>query len=147
MARQFIIRISFARMVNMNTPFTSQFIRKSICYLLIAIVLELCLIPTHMHLHHDVDHTSASHSHSMDVHLFTDQFNQDHHNNATQIDPDSAVSINKLNDFTPIVFFLFTLVFILFVPRKNTQPHTDFQPYSLKYFYNLTPPLRAPPFS
>jgi len=104
------------------------------------------LVPTHMHLHHLDSSTSQAHEHRIDFHFTTDNFASEHHENATIFPTTPDVLIKKLSDQPLIAVFLIILAGFL-LPAANSIllrrfNHNNQIPVS---FYNVTPPLRAPP--
>jgi hypothetical protein len=118
---------------------------KAISWLLIAAILGIVILPTHMHLHHTDEASSISHKHTVDLHVIYEQLDQGHHDEVAVIDSISDFRIKQLND-NPLSLFIFiiitlTLAFVSFTIRHRLQNNI----HPREYFYKLSPPLRAPP--
>ena len=120
--------------------------RKSISWQLIAVLLFVTLLPAHYHLHH---HSAelAAHTHSIDLHLISDDAGQSHHDEDTSIfaaTPDVIAKKDK-PDFSIYLPLAILLVLILAHNNQNRiRPDQSDQRLEPHYLY-FSPPLRAPP--
>jgi len=118
---------------------------KAISWLLIAVILAIVVLPTHMHLHHVDETPSASHHHAMDLHVIYEQLGDGHHDNAAVIDNVTDFLIKQLNDNPLLLAILVILVLTIALVRFFTR-HRLVNNIGLRQdCYLLSPPLRAPP--
>jgi hypothetical protein len=118
--------------------------KKAISWFLIAVVLAIVLLPTHMHLQHVDSLPTSSHEHAIDYHVIYDQHDHDHSEVAV-LDATADYLLKQLDDNPLALFTLFSLILILAslcslirYPLNTTSSIKDYQ-------YHITPPLRAPP--
>ena len=120
--------------------------RRMISWLMVVALIAVVLLPTHVHLHHETDSYSiTSHEHKVDLHVFSSQIDQAHHEDATVIDTVSDMLIKQFDDNPLAPFILFAILMILTFTRLVTRfrifNHLNFS----QFFYHINPPLRAPP--
>ena len=119
---------------------------KVICWALIASVLILVLFPSHMHLHHDQEVAPSSHKHVVDVHVGIDIQDQAHHDGATVMDNNSSLMLTKKMNDNPIGMLLLVLVLLVLPIFRIINRYRRFNTVSLfGSYYQISPPLRAPP--
>jgi hypothetical protein len=123
--------------------------RKSISWHLIAVLLFVTLLPAHYHLHHHESAELATHAHSIDLHLISDDKGQSHHDEDTSIfaaTPDVIAKKDK-PDFSVYIPLAILLVLILARNNQNRiRPDQSNQRPEPHYPY-FSPLLRAPPLS
>lgn len=115
---------------------------KAISWMLIAAILGIVVLPTHMH--HIDDIPSASHHHAIDRHVIYD-IDHDHHDKAAVIDNVTDFLIKQLNDnplsLAILVILVLTLAIARFIIRHRLVNNICLR----RDCYLLSPPLRAPP--
>jgi hypothetical protein len=120
---------------------------KSTCWLLVAAIILITLLPAHYHLHHLTHSDSATHAHTTDLHLLMKAVDQSHHDENTQSFSAVPDGITKKTDsaFFPLIFIVICLALLLpLIFRINRL--LDYSTIGLKKIhYHLSPPLRAPP--
>ena len=123
--------------------------RESISWQLIAVLLFVTLLPAHYHLHHHDSAEPAAHTHSIDLHLISDNMGQSHHDEDTSIfaaTPDVIAKKGKpeLSVYIPLAILLVLLMAgnnpTRLRPEQTDSARTQHHPY-------FSPPLRAPPLS
>ncbi len=123
--------------------------RESISWQLIAVLLFVTLLPAHYHLHHHGSAELAAHTHSIDLHLISDNMGQSHHDEDTSIfaaTPDVIAKKDKPG-FSIYIPLAILLVLILAHNKQNRiRPDQSDQCLEPHYPY-FSPPLRAPPLS
>lgn len=117
--------------------------------LIMALVVQL-LFQLHFHLHHTDIPVSQEHEHVIDSHALidghTDEFSPNNGNiHELKSTPDRIVKSNLDHSPSFIVFALFFTLFpaVLIVINRSWFSHKNHIIYKL--YYELAPPLRAPP--
>jgi len=121
--------------------------RKSISWQLIAVLLFVTLLPAHYHLHHHDSAELAAHTHSIDLHLISDNMGQSHHDQDTSIfaaTPDVIAKKDK-PDFSVYIPLAILLVLILVHNNINRIRPDQSNQCLVPYYPYFSPPLRAPP--
>lgn len=123
--------------------------RKSISWQLIAVLLFVTLIPAHYHLHHHDRAELAAHTHSIDLHLISDDAGQSHHDEDTSIfaaTPDviAKKGIPELSIYVPLAILL---VLLLAHHNQARYSYEQKDPDRKQHNPYFSPPLRAPPLS
>ncbi|MCK4744408.1 MAG: hypothetical protein KAT25_11355 [Sulfuriflexus sp.] len=140
----------------MNTWRKLVFSKKSISWLALIAIAMLSLFPAHIHLQHDNDAfssshtemTSQSHEHGTIVHVVADTTSHTGHtghDNETIVPATSDSLIKKVNlnpIFLAILIGFFVFLRINFLPHKF---HTFIFKSLRKIYFDISPPLRAPP--
>lgn len=120
-----------------------------ISWLLVTALLVQILFPLSFHLHHDVSPVTAGHDHVIDSHLLFDSQVIEHlavedtHELKTAME-----TIVKQSTDTDFVFLLFACLLTLLasiLPIVNRLWQTARNSFSHFFYYDLAPPLRAPP--
>ena len=141
------IFIKFARITLMGKRWTRQCTRKSISWLLIAVMFQLFFLPSHLHLHHLDNTLSTAHAHTIDVHVVADLLDQNHHDDATLINTDVNILVKQVTDNILVPFILIAIIFVLAVTRRVTWHRWLNTSDRFTYCYCTPPPPRAPPVS
>ena len=118
----------------------------SIAWLMVAAVLALTLAPHHYHLHHGSASDAVAHEHTIDLHLLSDINDEAHHDEAIvfELTPDGLLkplSDNPLN-------LLLSAFLLALLPLVDSGIRHRLQRKATRLrqaFYQLSPPLRAPP--
>jgi len=120
---------------------------RAIIVLLSITVFFLTLLQAHLHFH-TTDTHEAHHAHSVDIHIFNDVVEQDHHDNVTVLEAKSTGILKKQldEDILPILAFaLFSLLVICLLRLIGyVAPVKSAQHLRSRHRY-FTPLLRAPP--
>ncbi len=117
--------------------------------MLIVAFLVLALFPFHFHLHHADDaasHDSAAYTHTIDMHVYADVSDVEHHGDGHAIEPTTYTTLKITTLQLPLFILAFTLL-VLLLPavqhvRYNLASLTRSCSQDTRY---TTPPLRAPP--
>lgn len=113
-----------------------------LAWFVLASMFGIILLPTHMHLDHVDESTTAVHEHAIDVHVSYDQ--HDHHDEATIISQLTDFLVKKISNITFALIIptlmIFSLIRTGILIRRFLMPLL-FPPGH----FPLTPPLRAPP--
>jgi hypothetical protein len=120
---------------------------KSICWLVVAAILLITLMPAHYHLHHLVQTGTTTHEHATDLHFAMNKADQAHHDENTYSFAAVPDGITKKTASAFIIFTFFTILLAL-LPFLNfrTARLQNYGGTSLKKnIYHFYPPLRAPP--
>ncbi len=123
--------------------------RKSVSWLLVAVLLFITLLPAHYHLHHHESAGLATHTHSIDLHLLSDDMGESHHDEETSIFAATPDVIAKKDnpDFSTYIPLALLLVLILVLDNKErSRPEPRDQRLEPHHPY-FSPPLRAPPLA
>jgi hypothetical protein len=122
---------------------------RAISWLLVTALLIQMLFPLSFHLHHDVSPVTAGHDHVIDSHLLSDsQLTEHHADEDTQELKTAMDAILKQSMDTGFVFILFVCLLTQLatvLPIVNRLWQTARNSYSHFFYYDLAPPLRAPP--
>ena len=128
-------------------PFrTLKLHRTSITWVVILAVAVLTLAPHHYHLHHGSGPDPAHHVHEIDLHIFSDISYEAHHDEAIvlELTPDGLLKPKGDNPLT-LLLCVFLLVLPLVVESQSRYRLARAAPPSHPAYYQLSPPLRAPP--
>jgi hypothetical protein len=123
--------------------------KREVSYLLITALLVLTLFPFHFHMHHADDmasHGSDTYSHTIDVHVYADVSDVEHHGDGHAIEPTTYTTLKISTLQLPLFITAFAILTLLL---PVTQ-HVRFRLGSVncrisRYFRYSNPPLRAPP--
>jgi hypothetical protein len=122
---------------------------KAISWVLLAVLLVQIIFPLHFHLHHDTNSEINGHQHIVDSHVLTDTQGTQHlADEDTHIIKTTPDVISKQNtdtgfDFVLLVSLLIVLSIVpLIISRLRQTIENSFRSF---YYYDLAPPLRAPP--
>lgn len=121
-----------------------------ISWLLLAVLLLQLMFPLHFHLHHEVDAGEHGHAHVIDAHLPTDDALGHHLDEGAEtfkVTPDIILKKNMDSSFGFALFacLIILLPAILAVRSRLWRASGDLHYHFL--YYDLAPPLRAPPAS
>jgi len=118
---------------------------------LILALLMLLVFPAHLHIHHDSDdkdhaHTGSSVEHEIELGITGGPTDLDHHEDDHVIDISNDVMSRKATDpHAPVsVLFMLPSFSFLVMTRPGIRPVTA-RNISVRQFFLLSPPLRAPP--
>lgn len=129
------------------------FSNKSVSWLALLAIVMMSLFPAHIHLHHDdhafssphVEVTNQSHDHTSVLHIVADTTGHLDHDNETVVPATSDSLIKKVNlnpVFLAILISLFVFLNINSLPNKF---HAFIFKHLRKIYFDISPPLRAPP--
>ena len=122
---------------------------RAISWLLVAALLVQMLFPLTFHLHHDISPVTAGHDHVIDSHLLFDSQVIEHLAvEDTQELKTAMEAFVKQSTDTGFVLILFVCLLTLLatvLPIVNRLWQTARNSFSHFFYYDLAPPLRAPP--
>jgi hypothetical protein len=121
--------------------------RRSISWQLIAVLLFITLVPAHYHLHHHNSAGLSAHTHSIDLHLVSDNKGKSHHNKDTSIfaaTPD-VIAKNGNPGFSLYIPLAVLLIIILAHPGHVRKRYDQRDERLIQHYPYFSPPLRAPP--
>lgn len=123
----------------------------AVSWLVLAVLLIQIVFPLYFHLHHDLNAEAGEHVHIIDSHLLTDKQASEHlADEDTRILKTTPDVINKQNTDTGFVIALMLCLLIVLAVKRplvirlrqlKQNNHCHF------FYYDLAPPLRAPPAS
>jgi hypothetical protein len=109
-------------------------------------VVLLALAPHHYHLHHDAASDPLQHAHSIHLHILSDANGDAHHDQATALKATPNVLAKSVGDNPLNVAFALILLALLPVREPRIRLRLGHAWARLRpAFYQLSPPLRAPP--
>lgn len=122
--------------------------RKSISWQLIVVLLFVTLLPAHYHLHHHSVELVA-HTHSIDLHLISDNAGQSHHDEHTSIFAATPDVIAKKGNPELSIYIPLAILLVLLLAHHNQARYSYEQrdPDRKQHYPYFSPPLRAPPLS
>ena len=112
-------------------------------------LLFVTLVPAHYHLHHHDSAELAAHTHSIDLHLISDDMGQSHHDEDTSIfaaTPDVIAKKDKPDFSVYIPLAILLALTLAHMSQNRIRPDHGDQGLEPHYPY-FSPPLRAPPVS
>ena len=98
--------------------------RRGISCLLLAAFLLLALSPFHFHLHHSHDtgmHGADAQSHTIDMHVYADVSDVEHHNDAHAIEPTTYITLKLSALQLPLFIAAFALLILLLPVTQHVR--------------------------